>query len=265
MINRLNAFKYFETILNLERKVAGARFIDFKEDYDNLDVLEQKGTMCFLGRKGLEGKHIKADAKNILCDYGAYAIGIKKPHKNIEAGYSYGICGLYNSNSVAKSIVESIHYLKQDIYGIEIGSLCDVPKADLVFIVCNTRQAMRIFQGYAYYYGAPKNVSFIGNQAMCGDMLAKPFYYNDINMSLFCEGARKYGGFSDGELGISMPLEMFYNVAYGVFMTINPVEHIREKNEITNRLKEIGVDYNFDMTASYGKMLDEYDEKLERQ
>ncbi len=56
MINKLNAFKYFETILNLERKVAGARFIEFKEDYDNLDALEQKGTMCFLGRKGLEGK-----------------------------------------------------------------------------------------------------------------------------------------------------------------------------------------------------------------
>lgn len=265
MINKINAFKYLKAILDLDRNVAGARFIEFKEDYDKLDILEQKGTMCILGRKGLEGNHIKANANNIVCDYGAYAVGIKKPHENIVAGNSYAVCGLYNSKSIASKVVESIHYFNHEIYGIEIGPLSEVDNADLAFIVCNTKQAMRIFQGYTYYYGPAKHISFMGNQAMCGDMLSKPFYHNDINVSLFCKGARKYGGFGDGELGISMPLEMFYNVAYGVFMTVDPVENPREKAEISKRLEAMGIEYNFDMSASYGKMLDEYDAKLEKE
>lgn len=259
MIDKNNAFKYLHLILNLERNVAAARFIEFKSEYDKLDVPEMKGSICLLCRRGLEGKHLKADEKHILCSYGGFALGITKPDITISSGQSYAACGLYNSKSVSRSIVESVHYLEQDVYGIEIAPLTELDNADLVFIVCNTRQAMRIMQGYAYYYGAPKNISFIGNQAMCGDIISKPFYNNDINLTLFCKGARKYGAFTEGEIGISMPREMFNNVAHGVFMTINPVEFPKEKVAISERLKEAGIECEFDMKDSYGERLDNYD------
>lgn len=262
MIDKNNDLVYFTKILNLTRNVVGVRFIEFQEDYEELEVPEQKGTTCLLGRMGFEGKHIKADATHITCDYGAAAIGVKKAHPTIVAGQSYAGCGLYNSKSVAREIVENMHFLKHEIYGMEIGKFEEINNPDLALVVCNTLQAMRIFQGYAYTYGTPKHVSFVGNQAMCGDMLSKPFFNNDINLSLFCEGARKYGGYGEGEVGISMPAEMFHTVAYGVYMTVDPVANVREKEAIEKRLKEVGVAEHFDPYESYGKRLDEFDARV---
>ena len=265
MIERSNELLYFKNILNLQRNVVGVRFIEFKEDYEALDLPEQKGTTCLLGRRGFEGLHIKADAEHITCDYGAGAIGVKKAHPTIAAGQSYAGCGLYNSKSVAHAVVEDMHFLNHQVYGVEIGKLEDIEQPDLVLVVCNTLQAMRIFQGYAYTYGTPKHVTFVGNQAMCGDMLAKPFYNNDINLSLFCEGARKYGGYGEGELGISMPAEMFHTVAYGVYMTVDPVANVAEKKAIEERLREAGFTEQFDPYESYGRRLDEFDDRVRMQ
>ncbi|MDO5707870.1 MAG: DUF169 domain-containing protein [Andreesenia angusta] len=263
MINKENAYKYLKELLNLDRSISGARFIETEEEYENLAIPEQKGTVCFIGRRALEGYHIKSNANSIVCDYGAYAIGAKKPDKSILNGESYALCGLYSNKNIAKSVVDSMHYSEKEIYGIEIGPFSKVSNADIVYIVCDTKQAMRVFQGYTYYYGPAKNIGFIGNQAMCGDILSKPLYNKDINISLFCKGARKYGAFGDGELAISMPIEIFYNTAYGVFMTVDPVENPKDKVKLSKRLEVSGIKYEFDMQASYGKVLDEYAKEIE--
>lgn len=263
MITQENEIVYLSQILNLNRNIVGVRFIEFEDDYKALEIPEQKGTTCLLGRFGFEGKHIKADAAHITCSYGSGAIGVTKAHQTIKAGQSYAGCGLYANKSIAYNVVRDMHFLNHIIYGVEIGALEDVKKADLVLIACNTLQAMRVFQGYAYYYGTPKNVSFLGNQAMCSDMLAKPFNNNDINLSLFCEGARKYGNYGTDEVGISMPLEVFHNVAKGVYLTVNPVANRKEKAEISARLAEEGFIEEFDMDAAYGNVLDSFDQKVE--
>ena len=40
MIERSNELLYFKNILNLQRNVVGVRFIEFKEDYEALDLPE---------------------------------------------------------------------------------------------------------------------------------------------------------------------------------------------------------------------------------
>lgn len=264
MINQENAVLYMTALVGLTRRIGGVKFIECQDDYDALDVPEQKGTTCYLGRKALDGYHIKADEAHVACAYGAYAVGIQKAPPHIVAGQSYAACGLYRSKGVARSIVGDIHFLDQEIYGLELGPLEEIGDADIAFLACNTRQAMRIFQGYAYGFGAPKNINFFGNQAMCGDLLAKPFYHHDINLSLFCEGARKYGGYTDGEVGISMPGDMFYDVACGVYETVDAVENVREKKAIAQRLSAAGLSYEFDTKPSYGSVLDAYDERMKK-
>ncbi len=258
MINRSNDYKYLECLLDLEHRVCAARYIESEEEYKNLAVKEFKGTMCVLARQGLDGNHIKADSQHITCDYGAYASGIKKPSQSIKAGQSYANCGLYSGKAVARSIVESMHYLEQDVYGIEFAPLEKIENPDLVLIVCNPKQAMMIFQGYAYTFGEPKNLSFFGNQATCADLLSKPFYNNDINMSLMCEGTRKYGRYRDDELGISMPADLFHYVAQGVYKVLPSVANLREKRELVKRLQEKNLIYNIEQKA-YGDMLKKYD------
>ena len=261
MFTKENAVKYVECLLNLKHHIAGARFINTKEEYDALSVPEYKGTMCMIGRKGVDGDHVKADATNVVCDYGAYAVGIKTPHQSIRFGRSYADCGLYNGKTVAREIVESMHFLDQEIHGIETGAVSDIENPDLVYIMCDPRQAMIIFQGYAYKYGNPEHLSFFGNQATCADLLSKPFYNNDINLSLFCEGTRKYGHYTPDELGVSMPYAMFEDVCYGVYKVIDPVLNFKEKKEASERLAEHGLTYDFS-NFSYGDALIAHDSKL---
>lgn len=262
MIDSTNEIAYVKNILDLKRNIVGVSFIEFKEDYDALDAVEQKGTTCFLGRKAFEGVHIKSNAELITCSYGAGATGVKPAHPTIESGQSYAGCGLYNSKMTARKVVEDMHFLHHEMYGLELGKLEDVKCPDLVLIGCNTFQAMRIFQGYAYKYGTPKHIGFVGNQAMCSDMLSKPFYNNDINLSLFCEGARKYGGFTENEVGISMPADMFHDVAFGIYMTVDAVSNPKEKIQIEKRLEDAGFSEHFDPTESYGRRLDEFDARF---
>lgn len=81
----------------------------------------------------------------------------------------------------------------------------------------------------------------------------------------FCEGARKYGGYGEGEVGISMPAEMFHTVAYGVYMTVDPVANVAEKKAIEERLREAGFTEQFDPYESYGRRLDEFDDRVRMQ
>ncbi len=259
--------EYLEAILALDKRAVGLRFLEFKKDYDALsDLTVKKGSICFLVRQGMDGNHIRANKDTVTCHYGAFALGIRKPDVSIAAGQSYYACGLYKDKSIARKIVDEISYINQEIYGIEIGPLLEVELPDLVIIACNAKQAMRIVQGYAYEMGAPKNMNFFGNQAMCGDLISKPFMNSDMNLSLFCKGARASGRFEDGEVGLSMPYHQFDIVVEGVINTVIPVSTKKEKKEIIERLEEKGLEFPYEMNYEYvyGIGLTKYDDMVEK-
>lgn len=251
--------KLIQGILNLEQNVIGVRFIEFKADYDKLECEERRSTICGLTRMALNGTHLKAHGGRIRCEYGAYALGILEPGESMKAAQSYAVCGLYDSKSLARQVQESMRYIPQRVYGVEMAPLDEMEKADLVVLVGNTLQAMRVFQGYAYHYGNPEHLSFFGNQAACGDLISKPFMNHDINLSLFCAGARTWGRFKENQVGISMPGSMFSQVAHGVEMTIDAVNNEKEKAEIIDRVKPLGVTLEINQRPSYGDLLDQYD------
>lgn len=259
--------EYLETILDLDKRTVGVRFLEYQKDYDALSNLaEKKGSICFLVRQGMEGNHIRANKDTVTCHYGAYALGIRKPDASIVAGQSYYACGLYKDKSIARKIVDEISYINQEIYGIEIGPVSEVESPDIVIIACNAKQAMRIVQGYAYEMGAPKNINFFGNQAMCGDLISKPYMNSDLNLSLFCKGARASGRFEDGEVGLSMPYHQFDKVVDGLISTVIPVATKKEKREIMERLEEKGLKFPYEMNYEYvyGIGLSRYDNMVEQ-
>lgn len=69
----------------------------------------------------------------------------------------------------------------------------------------------------------------------------------------------------EGELGVSLPSNIFDALAEGIIMTINPVNHKVEKEAILNRLDtpdELGIDIDFE--ADYGKSLKRYEAYVEK-
>lgn len=251
--------------LGLGRNIVGIKFIDFKEDFDELKYEEKnkKGPLCYLVRSAMDGSIFKATKNEVSCDYARYSLGLEKPDTTISEGRSYCYCGLYESNAIAKNIVQSMKYPEHQIYGVAIGPLEKMDDADIVIIVDFAETIMRIMQGYGYKYGNPENLSFFGNQAMCADLTSKPYANNDINISMLCKGTRDCGRFDKGELGVSMPISMFDSVVEGVIETLNVVIYKDEKEQVLKRVNtkdekdELGITITYGDT--YGKRLTKYD------
>lgn len=251
--------------LGLEKSIIGVKLVDFKEDYDLLDIesAPSKNTICGHSRAAMEGKVFKAIRSDVVCDYGSYALGLEKADDTILEGRSFQYCGLSENNTVANDIANSMKYVPMEIYGFVMGPLELLYDADVVIIADYAETIMRAMQGYAYKFGSAKNLSFYGNQAVCSDLISKPYTNNDVNISLMCKGARNYGKFDKGELGISLPIGMFDAFAEGVVATINPVSNGKVKQRILNEVGDediLGID--IDMTYTYGKGLIEYDERV---
>lgn len=255
--------KKLEIALEIEKEVVGIKFIDYKKQFEKIDLSppQKKGPFCYLVRHAMDGNFFKANANTITCDYSKYALGIAKPNQGIKAGRSYAYCGLYESNAIAKNIVDSMQYNEQEIYGVIIGPLKLMEDADVVIIAGYSETIMRVVQGYAYKYGNPKNLSCFGNQAMCADLVSKPYANNDINISLMCRGARANGRFDKGEIAVGLPISMFDHLADGIVKTINPVSNPKEKDAILDRaenaLELIGT---IDKSYNYGQGLYAYDD-----
>jgi len=253
-------------ILNLDKKIIGVKFIDFKEDYEALElpILKKQGPVCFHSREAMEGNIFKVVADNVSCDYGKYALGLDKPDSTIVEGRSFKYCGLSETNAIGKEIVASMKYIQHRSYGIAMGPLELMTDADIVVIVDEAATIMRIMQGYAYKFGNPEHLSFFGNQAACADLISKPHSNNDINISLLCRGARAYGRFEKGELGVSIPIGMFDALVEGVVKTFTPVANATEKKRVLSAIEETDpLNEEIDMNYNYGIGLKEYDLRVD--
>lgn len=261
-----NSVKQASVVLNLQRNIIGIKFVDFEGELDDFKfpISEKNGPLCYLLREAMEGNVFKVVDKNITCAYAKYAIGLSKPDITISQGCSYHYCGLYESRSVAREIISSMKYLDHEIYGVVIGPLQLMRDADIVIMVDYAETIMRVMQGYAYKFGSPHNLNFFGNQAVCGDLISKPYSNNDINISLMCRGMRANGRFEKGELGVAVPINMFDTLIEGVVATVNPVCSLKEKKRIVNVLNSFGLNVNVNMDYNYGLGLKEYDNMIRK-
>ena len=178
-------------------------------------------------------------------------------------GQSLEFCGLSETASIGKEMIKSMKYMTSKLYGFVMGPLEAMTDADILVIISDSETSMRMMQGYAYKFGNPKNLSFFGNQALCADLISKPFKNKDVNISLLCKGARNYGQFESSELGLSVPIGMFDDFLEGIIKTINPVSSLKEKQRILNALedpKALGID--IDLNYNYGLGLKEFDQKI---
>lgn len=265
-MNKYNINRLKKALL-LERNIVGVKFIAYKEEwyaYDAKSLDDKKTTFCSIVRYGLEGEVVKANSNNFRCRGGAQSLGIIDKPEAIKSGRVYKACGLYKSHSIARQVLEGMTHIGHKIYGVVVGPLEKIEEADTVIILGNAKQMMRIIQGYTYEYGVCKNLSTVGNQAMCSDLVSKPFRNNDLNLSLLCCGARIFSHADDGEMGVGFPIQMFNPIANGVLETLNVTESPKSKKKILENIsgpEELDID--IDMETSYGKNAAAYEEYTE--
>lgn len=250
------------SVLEMKRKIVGLRFIFTEKDFNKIDIPTSKKKMsyCRMVKEASEGKNIKSNFDNFACFAGARALGIVEAGQKYKSGKYYDGCGLYQDLATAKEVTKKITICEHKVYGIEVKPLENFSqKADLVLIISEAFNAMRLIQGYTHKCGAYSSFKMIGNQAICSECTAYPYETNQLNFSLLCAGARK-NGFAKTEVGIGITENKFRKMAAGLFATVNPVENNQNKKVIEQKLKANNIfDLEIIYNQNYGDQLRNYD------
>lgn len=230
----------FRTILNLQHPVVGIRFLFLKEEYDSIDASEPaiKCTFCSLTGRAMKGEITKGKADSFGCQGGPEMLGMKPVPNYVRSGKQFSKFRLYEDSAVARQVQKDLCFVDQKIYGVVVGPVEKIENPDVVMLICDAWQMMRIIQGYTYHNGMAKNIGMIGNQGICADLVSRPYVCNDLNISMLCSGARRGTNAQDSELGAGMPPHIFDDVMRGVLATVNPATEDNRKRALLERLDE---------------------------
>lgn len=230
--------------LELKRKIVGVKFLFSREDFEASDVkrVATKLNYCVMVRMATSGRALKATGDDLACLAGARATGLKDIDDYHRSGQNGKRLGIYRDMATAKSVRDRMSYCDHKAYGIVVKPLDmydDEP--DVVIIVANPYNVMRIIQGYSYYYGLRAHFKMTGNQAICSESTAYPYLADDINVSLLCIGTRHRAGWKDDELAVAFPFNRFKKITQGVMETINIMDNNRKKKVIEKKLYRSGI------------------------
>ena len=212
-------------VINLEREPVGITFLFTKEDYDNYPIEETKfaTAYCVMVKQALGGKGIKCRLEHHKCDGATTALALEKSTERIESGQEYFSYQLYSSVAVARrhrEAIKSLHRMPVTTYGVAIVPLRECTRVpDVIITMTNAWQAMRFVQGYTYFTGKKPAVDLGGMQGMCSELTVSPYLTGEMNVSVLCPSTRMLCKWSENDMGVAIPFEMFEMVTEGVVAT----------------------------------------------
>lgn len=229
------------SLLELDRKVVGIKFLFDKEEYENFNANTTNRIMpyCTMVRNASLGEGIKVNIHNIACASAARALGLIEVNNDVISGRTHSKMGVYKDLCVSRSVAKNMVYCKHKVYGVAIKPLEDYEEnPDVVIIITHPFNTMRIIQGNAYHNGQAKQIKVAGMQAICQECTSYPYEINDINISMMCSGTRHVAQWDKSEMGIGIPYNKFSTIIDGIKNTVNPMERNNEKKKIEQKLKE---------------------------
>lgn len=239
--------------LALDRHIVGVKFLYQEDEYQAIQGVEPKVPIayCQAVRAATAGNGVKLVSTTSGCVGSSRALGFVPPTEAYYTGEAGMKHGLYATQEIARSVANQQSICNRPLYGLAIKPLEDFEvEPDVVLLVTNTREAMRVLQGYTYTYGMHKAFCMTGNQAVCVECTTYPYLKQSINLSMFCSGTRHKAGWKDSELAIGMPYKQFIGVVQGLQGTVNAIERNVRKAEIERTLRAEDL---LDMEVVYGK------------
>ena len=262
---------WLNVMLDLKRAPVGIRFLYDPNDY--AQCTQPNPTVpvpyCVAVKNAAMGKPCKLSLEHIACLSGARVLGLLKPEDDIVdfndiiSGRRHAQMGLYADYCISRQVAKDMTYCAHKVYGVEIAelSLYQSYQPDIVIIVTNPLNAMRLIQGYAYHYGQLKNIKVTGNQAFCQECTSYPFETNQTNISLLCSGTRRVARWDDEEMGIGIPYNQLEKIVDGIRQTATPMadnnakERIFARAQAKNVTEELNLKHNNNYyTGGYGTL-----------
>lgn len=213
-------------VLDLQYEPVGITLLFTKEDYDNYSVPEIQGAMpyCVMIKHALKhDKAIKSRLEHHKCDGATTALALEPSTEHIESGQEYFSYKLYSSVSVARRMrgaIKSLHKMPVSTYGVAIVPLRQCTQTpDVIIMVTNALQSMRIVQGYEYFTGKKPMVDLGAMQAMCSELTVSPYLSGELNVSVLCPSTRMLCKWSANDMAVGIPYELFEMITKGVIAT----------------------------------------------
>jgi uncharacterized protein (DUF169 family) len=181
---------------------------DIPDGIDEIGSTIRHCSMVNLARK--EGLIFYATAPKHECNGGAWALGLREITSTLKSGEFYFRLGKFNSAAACKRTIEHIPHLPTgSTYATVYSPLEKTPFTPHVILIIATPWAMlKLAQVSLFRLGGRVSSECSGIQSVCSDAAAQPYLTGKPNLSLGCDGSRKYSGIADDEMVIGFPAEM---------------------------------------------------------
>jgi len=214
-----------EKLLELEYPAVAVKLARSKdeipENYEEIEKEVRHCEMIQIARK--ERKKFYATGSKHLCKGGAYAIGIlQNPPEPLATGKLYYQLGNFEKEEAAIKTVEAIPKVKEEIYASVYSPLSDADfEPDAILVITSPKKALRLVQGILYKEGGRFQGDFAGIQSLCADAVAAVKVRGVANITLGCNGSRKYAHIEDGEMIFAFPPSDLENI-------VKALKHFKE-------------------------------------
>lgn len=214
-----------ETI-NLKTEPVAITFLFTKEEYDTYPIEETKNgmTYCLMIKQSvMHNKGLKSRLEHHKCNGGTTALALEPSTEHIESGREYFSYHLYSSVAVARRMrsgIKSLHREPVSTYGVAIVPLKECKqKPDVIIMVTNAFQTMRLLQGYEYETGIKPTIDMGAMQGLCSELTVSPYLTGEMNVSVMCPSTRMLCKWSENDMGVGIPFELFEKIVEGVVAT----------------------------------------------
>lgn len=196
-----------KTILGLKGSPVAVKLVVQRSDIPaGVPELKEKIRHCEMVQKARAGDVFYATKEQHACAGGAGALGVAETPEKIKTGEFYFGLGRFKTLESAKKTMEAVPRTGKRFIATMYAPLEKAAfKPDVIVIIGNPKQLLRIAQSNIYHEGGRNNASFSGIQSLCADAVAAPYTTGELNATFGCDGSRKYAKIADEELIVGIP------------------------------------------------------------
>lgn len=210
----------------LDKEPVAITLLFTREMYDAYPAEEMQGATPYcvmVKRVATKNEGLKCRLEHHKCDGATTALALEESTEKIESGQEYFSYHLYSSVAVARRMregIQSLHRMPVSTYGVAIVPLRQCQHTpDVVIVMTNALQTMRLIQGYEYFTGKKPQIDMGAIQAMCSELTVSPYISGEMNVSVLCPSTRMLCKWSEHDMAVGIPFELFEMITKGVFAT----------------------------------------------
>ena len=172
--------------------------------------------MVSMARK--EGKCFYATKEKHQCMGGAWALGLRERTPTLKSGEFYFALGKYESWAACRRTIDRVPHLPSgETYATLYSPLESTPfSPHVVLLIAEPRSMLKMAQSVLYQKGGRIYAEMSGIQSVCSDATAAVYMNGKPNISLGCDGSRKFSGINDGEMVMGIPGELLAEIAFSL-------------------------------------------------